>query len=377
MNSNIEQLVSRELDEQFWNEISVDGILKFNPKGKYDRVFSKEYKVFLDHLHNSPKMPQVKEGSVVKGLISKLNKKELVIDINYKDSVYIDLNAFDLKIIKNLKVGDELEALIVSVNNSPYEIKGSISDLIRMDINTKFKTFYRDDIPLNATVTKIIPAGFMLNIELDHMDIEAFMPNTLAGVNKLTDNQNNELLGKNIEVMLETLEQEKGVYVVSRKKYLKTLISDEIKKLEKSVVYTGTITGTRDFGVFVEFNTCLTGMIHKVNLNPDYQDKIESIKPGTEIDFYVKDILKGNKIILSQNLNVSLWDTIKLGQVRTGMIKSIKPFGLLIELDQETIGLIQAHHLEKLNKKVEVGDEVNVKVISVIKNDRKIYLSFA
>jgi len=129
--------------------------------------------------------------------------------------------------------------------------------------------------------------------------------------------------------------------------------------------------------VFVEFNKCLTGMIHKVNLNPKYQEVITDIPAGTEIDFYVKEVLKGNKIILSQNLNKSLWDTIKLGQVKTAKVKSVKPFGLLVELDAETTGLVQKHHLEKINKKFEVGDSVKVKVISVIKDDRKIYLSFA
>ena len=293
MNSNVEQVnVSKEFDENFWGEISNESILKFNPKAKYNRIFSDDYKVFLDYLHDSPKMPEIKVGSVVKGTIVNMTKKELILDINYKDSVFIELNSFDLKLLSKLKIGDELEALIVSVNNNPYEIKGSISELIRIDLNNKFKSYYKDDVPLYATVTKIIPAGFMLNIELENMNVEAFMPNTLAGVNKLTSNQNQELIGKKLEVMLETLEQEKGIYVVSRKKYLKTLISEEIKKLEKNVVYTGTITGTKDFGVFVEFNTCLTGMIHKVNLNPDYQDKIESIKPGTLIDFYVKDVLK-------------------------------------------------------------------------------------
>ena len=378
MNSNVEQVnVSKEFDENFWGEISNESILKFNPKAKYNRIFSDDYKVFLDYLHDSPKMPEIKVGSVVKGTIVNMTKKELILDINYKDSVFIELNSFDLKLLSKLKIGDELEALIVSVNNNPYEIKGSISELIRIDLNNKFKSYYKDDVPLYATVTKIIPAGFMLNIELENMNVEAFMPNTLAGVNKLTSNQNQELIGKKLEVMLETLEQEKGIYVVSRKKYLKTLISEEIKKLEKNVVYTGTITGTKDFGVFVEFNTCLTGMIHKVNLNPDYQDKIESIKPGTLIDFYVKDVLKGNKIILSQNQEVSLWDTIKVGNVKTGVVKSVKPFGLLIELDNETIGLIQSHHLEKQTKKIEVGDVIDVKVISVIKNERKLYFSFA
>ena len=137
------------------------------------------------------------------------------------------------------------------------------------------------------------------------------MPNTLASVNRLTPEQSQALVGKEIQVMLETLQQEKGVYVVSRKKYLNKILKPiEIEKIKKEIeedkkkVFTGWVTGTKDFGVFVQFNHCLTGMIHKVNLNPEFHDKINEIKAGTIIDFYIRDILKGNKIILTQILSM-------------------------------------------------------------------------
>lgn len=373
------ELLKPEHDKDFWDNLTKreDNILKFNSSGKYDRTFSNQEKAFLDYLHDLPEIPNIRVGNVINGKIAKIGKRELVIDFNYKDSIYVDVNSSDLKIIKGLNVDDDIKVLITSINDAPYEIKGSITELIKMDVSNKLRSFYKENLPFDATVKKIIPAGFMLNIEMDNINVDAFMPNTLAGVNKLTKYQIDDLLGETIEVMLESLQQEKGVYVVSRKKYLKTLIPSEIKKLKKEHIYNGTVTGAKDFGVFVEFNKCLTGMIHKVNLNPKFQDTIAKIPPGTEIEFYVKDVLKGNKIILSQNLNKSLWDTIKLGQVKTAKVKSVKPFGLLVELDGETTGLVQKHHLEKMNKKFEVGDSVKVKVISVIKDDRKIYLSFA
>ena len=175
-----------------------------------------------------------------------------------------------------------------SVVDNPYEIKGSITELIRMKVATKLKKFFKTNEILTAKVTEMIPAGFMLDIDMDNITITAFMPNTLAGINRLSEQQNRELVGQKLEVMLETLQQEKGVYVVSRKKYLQSLIPEEIKKLTKDTVYDGVVTGTKDFGVFVEFNGCLTGMIHKLNLHPDWQNRISEIKSGTQIEFYVR-----------------------------------------------------------------------------------------
>ena len=372
-------------DSNFWYELEnedANNILKWNAKGEYNKVFAPEYKSFLDRMHDLPDIPSINVGDVITGKINTMTKKEIVIDVNYKDSIYVDVKAPDLRIIQNLNKGDDINVMVTKISDNPYEIKGSITELIKIDVANKLRDLYKDRTALEAKVTELIPAGFMLDIEMNHITVTAFMPNTLAGVNKLTDHQSQELVGKNIMVMLETLQQEKGVYVVSRKKHLQSLIPDkieEIKKLRKTDaehVYAGIVTGTKDFGVFVQFDDCLTGMIHKVNLNPAFQDKIEEIKPGTVIDFYVRDILKGNKIILTQILRESLWDTIRVGQVKEGTVRSVKPFGALVSLDDETTGLIQNTYIEKANISLKKGEKIKVKVVSVIKDDRKIYLDF-
>ena len=115
-------------------------------------------------------------------------------------------------------------------------------------------------------------------------------------------------------------------------------------------------------------------MIHKANLNPAWQERISEIKPGFEIDFYVKEVIR-EKIILTQILRESLWDSIRSGQVLDGVVKDIKGFGCLVTLDGETIGLIHTSEMMKLNIKLTPGQEIKVKVISVDRSNRKIYLT--
>jgi small subunit ribosomal protein S1 len=141
-------------------------------------------------------------------------------------------------------------------------------------------------------------------------------------------------------------------------------------------VYNGNVTGTTPFGIFVEFNDCLTGMIHKANVNPDWQEKLTEVKPGFEIDFYVKEIIK-DKIILTQILRETLWDTIKNGQVLDGKIKDVKQFGVLVSLDEETMGLIHTSEVEKIGKKFTSVQEVKIKVLAVDRQNRKIFLTLA
>jgi ribosomal protein S1 len=198
------------------------------------------------------------------------------------------------------------------------------------------------------------------------------MPNTLAGINKLYDQ--NSIIGHTFNVMIESYAEQEGTYIVSRRKYLQTLIPAAIKELDYSQVYKGHVTGTTPFGVFVEFNECLTGMIHKANVNPEWQNKLSEIKPGFEIDFYVKEIIK-DKIILTQILRETLWDNIKNGQIIDGVVKDVKQFGTLVNLDEETVGLIHTSEMEKIKRNFSAGQELKVKVLSVDRMSRKIFLT--
>jgi ribosomal protein S1 len=344
-------------------------------KSKFSRQFLAQFSKYEGGIDIVP----LTEGKIYTGSVCQIKDREIVVNVSNKDNVIIDRRGSEEKICKQLKLNQEIDVLITKVNENPYVIKGSVADLVRMRVDNKMKDFFENKTAIEAYVKDIIPAGYLLNIDIDNITVDAFMPNTLADVNKLHDI--NVLLGQKIFVMLETLQQDKGIYVVSRKKYLKTLIPDKIKDLKKypkDHVFTGHVTGTRNFGIFVQFEDCLTGMIHKANIREDYRDIIEQIEPGTTIDFYIKDIIKGgSQIILTQILKESLWDIVRVGDVINGKVISIKPFGALIELDYETNGLIQTTYLNKSEKKIEEGQIVQVVVISIIRDDRKIYLTFA
>jgi ribosomal protein S1 len=74
-------------------------------------------------------------------------------------------------------------------------------------------------------------------------------------------------------------------------------------------------------------------------------------------------------------LRDTLWDSIKNGQVIEGTVKDTKAFGTLVNLDDETIGLIHTSEMEKLGRKFGPGQSIKVKVLSVDRLSRKIFLT--
>jgi len=375
------EIAEPQTDQLLWDSLEKEEeeILRWHDGIDKSKLTSYQ-RSLLDFYENGEVIcPSIEEGQIIEGKIEQISRKEVVINVNYKDFIYVENNSTDWKFVRNLKVGNNIKVLVHKIMYKPqFKIVGSISELMRLDVENKIKDIYTDMVPIDATVVSRNSAGFVLVLEINGIEIDAFMPNTIAAPNKLTSEQSDNLVGTKIKVCLETLkEDKKGLYVVSRKKYLQEhLFPEEIKKLKTDgTIYNGHITGTTPYGVFVEFHGCLTGMIHKYNLNPDYD--IKDLRAGMGIQFYVKDIVKkGTEIILTQIDRPSLWDSIKVGKIIEGIVINNKHFGSLIKLDEETFGVIQTTYLKRANRKLTVGEKVYVKVISYLKDDRKIYLNF-
>lgn len=343
---------------------------KFSKKGTRHRN-TKEYQEMLK-LYKLDEIAIPEEGQVVSAKYVGKSAGQFVFSVpGYKDDVRVEDRVSESKYFKNLSIDDLIDVLITEVNQDAFMIKGSVASLYESRAHANLKALVEGESVM-VTVKSLNPAGY--DVELTHggVTLPGFMPNTLAGINKLHDPMS--IVGQTFNVMIESYAQNEGTYIVSRRKYLQTLIPDAVKMLEYNTIYKGHVTGTTPFGVFVEFNECLTGMIHKANVNPEWAERLTSISPGYEIEFYIKEVIK-DKIILTQILRETLWDTIKNGQVIEGTVKDTKAFGTLVNLDDETVGLIHTSEMEKLGKKFTSGQPIKVKVLSVDRMSRKIFLT--
>ena len=327
------------------------------------------------------------EGDTIIGKVAGETSTDYLFDIGYKDYLRVEKRRGETDaLIRYANDGDsisedtEIEILITQVSDSPYIIRGSLTSLHKQDAYSEI--IKNPNTVIEATVVESTPAGFTLELNYNNFKIPAFMPNILAGVNKLSMEQGQELLNKKILVMVESFSTEKGTFIASRKKYLKTLIPLAISKLvshdgKNPISYTGVVTGTAKFGIFVEFNEFLTGMIHKDNLSDEYKTTYQSVAPGSEIEFFIKEIIN-DKLILTQVWKETIWDTVAKDSEYEGVVYDEKTIGTLVRLDEETVGLIHASEFTRLNIPApSIGQKVKVRVTSIHKMDRRIYLSLA
>ena len=346
----------------------------FSPKKNKNRKVDAR----LAALYDSIEINVPEKGTVISAAYVGKNDEQFMFEVSgYKDFIRIDNKGNEEKYLKNSEIGDIIDVLIYDINEKNYLIKGSVANLYESRAHANLKSLEEGE-SVTAYIKSLNPAGYDVEVYQGGVTLPGFMPNTLAGINKLFDPTS--IVGETFEVAIESYADQEGTYIVSRRKYLQSLIPEAIKELSYETVYNGHVTGTAPFGVFVEFNECLTGMIHKANVHPEWQNKLDEIKPGFEIEFYIKEIVRESKhpkIILTQILRETLWDTIKNGQTLNGVVKDTKQFGTLINLDDETVGLIHTSEMEKLGKKFTSGQELKVKVLSVNRSSRKIFLTLS
>jgi len=321
-------------------------------------------------------------GKIVSGTYVGTTEHEILFDIGFKDYVRVEKKGDEIRVAEALEIGEVINVAILYTNDAPeFTIRGSVSVIAEQEAKRIMKDKMARNIFVTAKIREMNPAGYILEVQEANTTLIGFMPNTIAGANRISNPSS--IVGETMEVMIESYSNDKGTYILSRKRFLEGMINETRDQLEIGEIdepYTGRITGATNFGVFVEFNDCLTGMIHEANLNKEALEeagikKLQDIPAGTEIAFYVKEVLQNKRIILTQTFRPSLWDTASNGDVFEGIVKNVKSFGTLVKLDDETQGLIHVSEVKKAGVTLEYGDTVKVKVISIQKSERKMYLS--
>jgi ribosomal protein S1 len=304
-------------------------------------------------------------------------KINALIDIGAKHTATCSLLKESPQVVENIEVGTVIDVKIKTSDRGL--ITASISDAIEdVKLNEIMKSIGDKGVAFNGTVVELINGGYWVELG----GIKCFMPGSLAGLNKLWDFDS--LVGKNLIVMPLSYSKEKETIIVSHREYLNTLIPNAIDDLSSNMKthITGFVTGTTKFGVFAEFNECLTGIIPASELDEETLSKLEKnqIKPGDSISFWPKDIISNKKIILTQKGPAeNPWDNAreiyKPMMTVQGTVTKITKYGAFVELEKGVSGLIHKTRFTDVN--LSKGDVINVKIQSINSDDKKIVMTLA
>ena len=360
---------------------------------KGEKVYCREsYAQELYDLYNGVKgsmlVTKVQKGEHHTGTIYSVTEQVAMIDIGYRELVYINLSAESPQFRKLIMPGKEFMVKIITSKEEGSRgiITGSVTEGTRQAVFAELrKSIDEGKTAYTGTVTQMIPGGgYIVNIQ----GIDCFMPGSLAGANKLADFES--IIGTDLYVVPVSFSTDKGTIVVSHRKYLQAMIPHEIDKLREltaETTLTGNVTGTAKFGVFVEFNGCLTGMIH-VNDLDEATSKLHSegkIEAGSEISFMIKEIISDKKITLTQVIGAEetavqnpwtgISDRYAVPCQIQGTVKSIKDYGIFVTIEEGIAGLLHVSELDGIDiTAIRKGDPITVMMTRIDEATRKVFL---
>lgn len=272
--------------------------------------------------------------------------------------------------VKGVSRLDKGEAFISLSEN----LKNSLRDVFFEEIKSPTRVF-------QAKVKSKNNGGFIVDIE-GH---EAFLPGSLASANKIIDFD--AFIGKTVNVMIEDYLRDGDIFIVSNKKWIQKILPETIEKLSLEKEYTGVVTGTSRFGIFIEFEDILTGLLHVSEMDSTTSTEFNKglFNPGNKIKFYIKEIAKNNKIILSSKkpkVNAITFDKFKElaeGKTLAGTIISLKNYGAFVKFvfeNSDFIGLLYYKEYP-LDFYPEIGDDYSFFLYKIDLETEKIHLRLA
>ena len=328
----------------------------------------------------------IRNGEIVKGTIIDVKEDEIILNIGYKTDGIITRQEYsndqNLDLTTVAKVGDEMEAKVLKVNDGEGQLLLSYRRLKAEKVNQRLQEAFENKEVLKATVAKVLDGGLSVVVE----DTRVFIPASL--VSDTYEKNLKKYDGQEIEFVITECNPRRRRIIGDRKQLLvaekKKKQEELFARIEPGMTVDGTVKNVTDFGAFVDLGGA-DGLLHISEMS---WGRVENPKKvfnvGENLSVLIKDI-QGEKIALSLKFpETNPWLTsdekYAVGNIVEGRVARMTDFGAFIELEPGVDALLHVsqiarEHVEKPSDVLNVGQIITAKVVDFKKDDRKISLS--
>ncbi len=328
--------------------------------------------------------PTLRAGKRLKVTIVQVGEKDSFVDFGGRSEGTIATSELkDEKGELKYNVGDEINAVVRKVDNTPVFTLGRR----RIPANLgKVKEAFENQVPLEGKVKSTNKGGF----EIDLHGVRAFCPFSQIQLGYCDHPE--EYVGQKLPFLVITFERGGRNIVLSRRKLLqeesKAAMGDTLEKLEEGAVFEGVVRRLQPYGAFVDIGG-IDGLVHVSEishgrvLNPQ-----DVLKVGDKVHVKVIKLEgEGNKRRISlsmKELEDDPWEKIEdhfvPGASVPGKVVRLTDFGAFVELEKGVDGLIHiseisTERIQHPSEKLQKGQEVEVRVLKVDPQQRRISLS--
>ena len=327
-------------------------------------------------------------GETVTGTVFTIGQNEIKLDLGAKFTGVLTKEQIsddpDVKLNEMFKIGDQVDVFVIRVEDG----KGIATvSKKRVDADNSWvvlKDAFDNNVDLEGKIVSAIKGGVLLSYQGNTV----FIPASQTGIPK----------GGDLSVLVGTTQKVRLLeFDVAKKKALgsiKVILNEQKKAAEEAIwatlevgnQYTGIVKNLTNYGAFVDIGG-VDGMVHNSELSwKRIKHPSQVISVGQEIKVYIKELdVEKKRISLGyKTQDMDSWykftQQYKEGDIVPAKIVSIMPFGAFAEVFEDVDGLIHISRisLERINSPADVlkvGDEVNVKIVEIDNENRRLALS--
>jgi small subunit ribosomal protein S1 len=324
----------------------------------------------------------IDEGQIVTGRVLAIANQEVVVDIGFKSEGTIPLEEFGVP--PEVKVGDKVDVFLDSMEDSDGQLILSKKKADFMRTWDRVIDIQNEGSTIKGRCVRRIKGG----IVVDLMGVDAFLPGSQIDVKPIRDFD--ALIGQTFDFKIVKVNKLRKNIVVSRRAILEESMAEKrkliLEELQKGQVREGMVKNITDFGVFVDLGG-VDGLLHINDLSWGRTNHpSEVVKLDERIKVVVLDFNEAkDRISLGmKQLQAHPWENVEtkypVGSVIKGKVVSIADYGAFVELEKGVEGLIHVSEMSWTrnvvhpSKLLNVGDQIEVKVLSLEKERKRISL---
>jgi len=322
------------------------------------------------------------ENDVIEGTVKAITEKDVIIDINSKSEGVVSRNEFRYN--PELKPGDTVEVMVVKKEDKNGQLVLSHRKARLRNAWEKVNEVHDKGEIVKGYIKARTKGGMIVDV----FGIESFLPGSQIDVKPITDYD--QYVGKTMDFKVVKINPEFKNVVVSHKAIIEEELEKQkreiIKKLEKGQVLEGTVKNITSYGVFVDLGG-IDGLIHITDLSwGRINHPSEVVNIGDQIKVVILDFdNERSRIQLGvKQMQPHPWEVLdpdlKEGDVVKGKVTVIADYGAFVEIAPGVEGLLHVSemswstHLRSAHDFVNVGDEVEVKILQLDRENRKLSL---
>lgn len=328
---------------------------------------------------------KVEIGAVISGVVVAIDNERITVDTGLKSEGFIARSEF-LNESGELEVaiGDKVDVVVEKVDNGMGETILSREKAKREESWRMLEQLHENDEIVKGLISSKVKGGFTVEIG----SVRAFLPGSLVDVRPVRDTAHIE--GKELEFKVIKIDKQRNNIVVSRRAVMEAENSAErdelLAKLEEGMEVQGVVKNLTDYGAFVDLGG-IDGLLHITDMAwRRIKHPSEAVEVGQDVTVKVlKFDRERNRVSLGlKQLGADPWSEVEqtypVGTITKARVTNLTDYGCFAEIAEGIEGLVHVSEMDHTNKNihpskvVQVGDEVNVMVLEIDGERRRISL---